>query len=51
MFADTELLDFAMTSEIIEMNSLEVLASRAGAKTPVAFTNVAKDEIDLRLGS
>ena len=32
------------------MSELEVLASRAGEKTAVAYTDVTKDEIALRLG-
>jgi iron complex outermembrane recepter protein len=51
IYADTETLNFSMTPEVIELNSLEVLASRAGSTTPVAFTNIAKEEINLRLGS
>ena len=33
------------------MSALEVLASRAGEKTPVAYTNVTKEDLQLRLGS
>ena len=33
------------------MSELEVLASRASEKTAVAYTDVAKEEIALRLGS
>ena len=33
------------------MSQLEVLASRAGDKTAVAYSNVSKEEIALRLGS
>ena len=33
------------------MSQLEVLASRAGDKTAVAYTDVNKEEIALRLGS
>ena len=33
------------------MSELEVLASRAGEKTAVAYTDVSKEEIALRLGS
>jgi hypothetical protein len=45
-----------MTHFILEVGGLalsdvEVLASRASDKTPVAFTNVSKEEMELRLGS
>ena len=33
------------------MTELEVLASRASEKTPVAYTNVTKKDLNLRLGS
>ena len=33
------------------MSQLEVLASRAGNKTAVAYSDVSKEEIALRLGS
>ncbi|SUZ94360.1 uncharacterized protein METZ01_LOCUS47214, partial [marine metagenome] len=44
-------VNFALTSSAIEMSGLEVLASRAGEKTPVAYTNVTKADMDVRLGS
>ena len=45
-----------MTHFILEVGGLalsdvEVLASRASDKTPVAFTNVTKEEFETRLGS
>ena len=33
------------------MSGLEVLASRADEKTPVAYTNISKAEMEVRLGS
>ena len=51
LFADEDKLDFSLNREIIQMNELEVLASRAGDKTPVAYTNVTKEDLSLRLGS
>ena len=45
------IVNFALTSTTIEMSSLEVLASRADQKTPVAYTNVTKADIEIRLGS
>ena len=44
-------VNFALTSSAIEMTGLEVLASRAGEKTPVAYTTVTKAEMEVRLGS
>tara|TARA_Y100001970_G_C14258903_1_gene877904 strand:- start:4155 stop:7130 length:2976 start_codon:yes stop_codon:yes gene_type:complete len=51
LYADTDKLEFILTAVVIEMNALEVLASRAGEDTPVAYTNVDKEELELRLGS
>ena len=50
-FADSEEIIFELVQNVIEMSSLEVLASRAGEKTAVAYTNVSKADIALRLGS
>jgi iron complex outermembrane receptor protein len=50
-FADSEELMFELSQTVIEMSSLEVLASRADEKTAVAYTNVSKADIALRLGS
>ena len=36
-------LDFSLAVSAVEMSALEVLASRAGEKTPVAHTTVTKD--------
>ena len=44
-------VNFALAGSAIEMSGLEVLASRAGEKTPVAYTNVSKADMDVRLGS
>lgn len=44
-------INFALSSETLEMSALEVLASRAGKNTPVAYTNVSKEEMEVRLGS
>ena len=51
IFADSETINFEMTAITIEMSELEVLASRASDKTAVAYTDVSKEEIGLRLGS
>ena len=44
-------LDFSLAVSAVEMSALEVLASRAGEKTPVAHTTVEKADIEFRLGS
>ena len=51
IFADKEEINFSLEIDVVDMSPLEVLASRAGDKTAVAYTNVSKDEIALRLGS
>jgi len=44
-------VDFSLTVSALEMSALEVLASRADEKTPVAYTTVDKEELEFRLGS
>ena len=44
-------VNFSLAGSAIEMSGLEVLASRAGEKTPVAYTNVSKADMEVRLGS
>ncbi len=44
-------VNFALASSTLQMSALEVLASRAGEKTPVAYTNISKEEMEVRLGS
>ncbi len=51
LFADAEELNFELISKAIKMSELEVLASRASEKTAVAYSDVSKDELALRLGS
>jgi len=48
--------EVASVNFVLELNSLkltdvEVLASRADKSTPVAYTNVSKEEMEIRLGS
>jgi len=43
--------NFTLTASALQMSALEVLASRAGEKTPVAYTNISKAEMEIRLGS
>ena len=44
-------VDFALAIDAITLTDVEVLASRASEKTPVAYTTVGKEEMELRLGS
>ena len=44
-------LNFDLEEDVLTMSALEVLASRADQKTPVAYTTVDKEEMELRLGS
>ena len=44
-------LNFKLIATAVELSGLEVLASRADDKTPVAFTTVTKEEMETRLGS
>lgn len=44
-------LNFKLKSVALELSALEILASRADKSTPVAYSNVRKEEIELRLGS
>ena len=45
------IVDFSLEIDAIAMSALEVLASRADETTPVAYTNVSKEEMEIRLGS
>ncbi len=45
------IVDFTLVIDAIAMTALEVLASRADETTPVAYTNVSKAEMEIRLGS
>jgi len=42
---------FILEVGVVALSDVEVLASRASGKTPVAFTNVTKEDMELRLGS
>jgi iron complex outermembrane receptor protein len=44
-------LSFALATDVVALSALEVLASRADETTPVAYTNVTKEEMEVRLGS
>ena len=50
--ADTDLMmAFILPLSVIELSDVEVLASRADEKTPVAYTTVGQEELEFRLGS
>ena len=44
-------VDFTLVIDALTMSALEVLASRADEKTPVAYTTVSKEDMEIRLGS
>ena len=44
-------LDFVLEVSFVGLSDVEVLASRASETTPVAYTNVSKEEMEVRLGS
>ena len=44
-------VDFTLVIDALTMSALEVLASRADEKTPVAYTTVTKADMEVRLGS
>ena len=47
----TSVLDFELKVGTVVLSDVEVLASRASETTPVAFTNIDKEDMELRLGS
>ena len=51
LYADQAELNFELTASAVQMSELEVLASRASEKTAVAYTDVTKEDLALRLGS
>ncbi len=44
-------LEFSLAREALDMTALEVLSSRSAASAPVAYTNIKKADMELRLGS
>jgi hypothetical protein len=44
-------VNFILEIDFLGLSDVEVLASRASETTPVAYTNVSKAEMDVRLGS
>jgi hypothetical protein len=51
LYADQSELSFELFFSAVQMSELEVLASRASEKTPIAYTDVSKEDIALRLGA
>ncbi len=47
----TATVNIALSQSAIMLTSLEILASRATRDTPVAYSNISKEEMTLRLGS
>ena len=44
-------VNFVLELSYLGLSDVEVLASRASETTPVAYTNVSKEEMEIRLGS
>jgi len=44
-------VSFDLQTDVVALTALEVLASRADETTPVAYTTVSKEEMEIRLGS
>lgn len=47
----TNRLDFVLVQSVLEQSGIEVLASRATRTTPVAYSDVEQEDMELRLGS
>jgi hypothetical protein len=47
----TAVVNFSLSASVLQLSGLEVLASRVDPKTAVAFTDVNKEDLELRLGS
>ena len=44
-------INFTLVMDVLAMSDIEVLASRADKTTPVAYTTIGKEEMEVRLGS
>jgi len=44
-------VSFDLETDVVALTALEVLASRADETTPVAYTTVSKEQMEVRLGS
>ena len=52
VFADSAELNFSLSQKVLELGALDVIAPKAKFReTPVAFSDVSKEELELRLGS
>ena len=52
LYADSSELNFSLAQKVLELGALDVIAPKAKFReTPVAFTDVSKEELELRLGS
>ena len=52
LYADQAELNFSLTKKVLEFGALDVIAPKAKFReTPVAFSDVTKEELELRLGS
>jgi hypothetical protein len=52
VYADSEVIAFALEQVVIKFGALDVIAPNAKFReTPVAFTDVSKEDLELRLGS
>lgn len=49
--ASSKTVNFALEGSALQMSGLEVIASRADEKTPVAYTTVTAADMEARLGS
>ncbi len=47
----TNMVDYALEATALELSALEVFASRATRNTPVAYTDISREDIELRLAS
>jgi iron complex outermembrane recepter protein len=51
-FVDSAELNFSLEQKVLELGALDVIAPKAKFRqTPVAFSDVSKEELELRLGS
>ena len=52
IYADSSVVNFTLSQVVLELGALDVIAPNAKFReTPVAFTDVSREELDLRLGS
>jgi outer membrane cobalamin receptor len=45
------MVDFVLEATALELSALEVFANRATRNTPVAYSNIEKEDLEMRLGS